>query len=140
MTLRDYLTDAMALDYREGQWDCVLFVARWLDLKHGTTFEESLRGTYGNKLEGLRRWRRPGLSRTAVSSIAAELLRGAGFVLSDDPTTGDPVGLEDGDIGIAWADGAVKLMPGRTLGMVPPDLIRQVWKFHGKGGEQWPRQ
>lgn len=133
MTLRDYLTDAMATDYREGHWDCAIFVARWVDLRTGSRIEKQLAGSYENKLSGLRKY---GDARgpARVSRLAENFLRECGWEPGGAPETGDVVTLDNGDIAIAWNDGAVKLLPGRVVGLCPPDQIRNVWKW--KGGSE----
>lgn len=130
MILRDYLTEAMALDYKEGEWDCAIFVARWADLVSGSKFEENLNGTYRNKLEGLRKF----AGRTGpvtVAALAVGFLQRAGWRVVDQPEEGDVIAFENGEIGIATKEAGVKLLTGRVLGLVPPDLIAKAYRWEG---------
>lgn len=133
MTLNDYILEALSIDYREGKWDCVIFVARWMDRVCGSDLEGMVSGQYDNKLQGLRKFCIPG--PTTVSGIAARFIEECKWQRVEDLEPGDVVALENGDLGLMGEECAFKLMPGQVVGMVPLDHVTKAWRW--KGGESW---
>lgn len=130
MKLSEYIAEALATDYKEGEFDCGIFVARWADLRSGSRVAESIAGTYSTKLEMLRKYG-PTTGPTNAATVLEVFVKNCRWTQTDDYTTGDIVTLTNGDVGIAWNDGAVKLLTGRMVGLVGPDQIRQAWTWKG---------
>jgi hypothetical protein len=82
--LRDYIRECSALPYREGQFDCALFVGGWVDILTGSRYVKLLKGAYDNRIQGENRFAPHGM-RAAVHGF---LSRG-GWRASIVPVPGD---------------------------------------------------
>lgn len=131
MTIDEHIESAFLRDYREGSWDCALFVSKWVDAVSLTSISRTLFASYSNTLEGLRKYREE-TGPTTIAAIASRFLIEAGWEqFTTNPREGDVAVFKDGEIGLVWKTYGVKLVPGRAIKMIATTEIRSVWRWKG---------
>lgn len=121
-TLDSYLAETFALEYREGEWDCMIFAATWADRIAGSCIVERIRGSYKTKLEGFRKW---GCPPEAVRGILWQ----EGWRRVQTPEIGDIVTTDLQAPGI-WAGDAIVALPFTASGhgFLHPRHAMEVWR------------
>jgi hypothetical protein len=56
--LDDYLRQTFGIPHQTGVHDCLLFIARWVDMVSGSGHHDRLAGTYRTHFEALRKYGR----------------------------------------------------------------------------------
>lgn len=125
--LTAHLAATFGRKYREGQTDCALFLAEWVDTLTGSQHANRLRGSYRSHFEGLRRHAPTGINEAVEATLLAD---GWQTVLAEFQT-GDVVFTDQGGAGI-W----------RRKCIVCPALNATGHLYlhvrHAKGGLRWP--
>lgn len=110
MNLTNYLNHWSQQDYQEGEHDCGLFIARWVDLNLGTKFSQQIQGSYRTVNEGLRKHAPKGIGKRALIELEKR-----GCKISSTPQPGAIAVLENGFCAIwdgEWCVGPILGLSG----------------------------
>ena len=127
LKLKIFLEDAMNRSYRVGDWDCIIFIVRWVDIVTASNMTARYKGAYDNKTSGIKLALKDYHSIT--DAFDAELTA-AGFRSSDHLTVGDIVLLSNHSLAVYNGECAVRPLEDLAgLAMIAPGEIEGIYSW-----------
>ena len=128
LMLDQFLEEATARRFRDGEWDCQLFPAEWVRRVTGLDPAAAWRGRYSTALGRERILKRDG-GPLAVMTRGAESV---GLQRTDEPKRGDVglIRLDGRDYGAVCLGERWALVTKSGLAAVKPDEILRAWRVN----------